>query len=212
MVVEGEEDKFAIIELMGHHTDWPNDKKKAPVWLEAIGSPADILAEGYIPAKLAESGTRVLGIVFDADEQFSGRWQRVKQICEGIFNNVPAQMDPNGLILQDNEDGPRLGIWIMPDNANHGMLETFLQDLVHERSAPLLTYASEVVLAARDKGATCKECHTHKAEIHSWLAWQDPPGQPLGRAITSMTLDPHADSAKPFIEWFLKLYRLEKKH
>jgi len=37
MVVEGVEDKFAVIELMGHHIDWPQDKTLAPVRIELGG-------------------------------------------------------------------------------------------------------------------------------------------------------------------------------
>jgi hypothetical protein len=207
LLVEGEEDKFAIVELMGHHTDWPNDKLGAPVWLEPVGSVESILAEGFVSAKLYESGTKILGAVLDADAQFDSRWSRVNQICSGLFANVPPQMPAEGLILQDSPEGPRLGVWIMPDNRQHGMLETFLKGLVTE--APLLEYAQSVVVEARKRTAPCKDVHIEKAEIHSWLAWQDPPGQALGRAITSLTLNPRSDSAQPFVDWFLKLYRLQ---
>jgi hypothetical protein len=206
MLVEGEDDKFAIIELMGNHTEWPADKNKAPVWLESVGSPEEILAEGFISAKLNESGTKVVGVVLDADVHFDARWLRIKQISKKLFNQVPEQMPPKGLILQDDSHGPRFGVWIMPDNSQHGMLETFLQGLVGE--TPLLTYAKAVVVEARRLSAPCKDAHVEKAEIHSWLAWQDPPGQALGRAITTLTLNPHAAKAKPFIEWFLELYQL----
>jgi hypothetical protein len=110
MVVEGEDDKFAIIELMGHHTDWPDDKKLAPVLLEAVGDPNSMLKEAYIPTKLNESGTKTLGLVFDADENFHGRWNRVRQICDGLFQNVPREMPKTGLILQNGPQGQRLGI------------------------------------------------------------------------------------------------------
>jgi hypothetical protein len=211
MIVEGEDDKFAIIELMGHHTDWPADKKNAPVLLEVGGGASEILAEGYIPARLKESGTRVLGVVFDADEYFAGRWQRLRQICTSVFTKVPTDADPNGIILQEEEEGPRLGVWIMPNNVNHGMLETFLHTLIQARHAPLFAYAESVVIEARRQGAACKEVHIDKSKIHSWLAWQDPPGQALGRAITTLTLNPHAETARPFVEWFLRLYGLTRK-
>ncbi len=210
MLVEGEDDKFAIIELMGHHTHWPNDKTKAPVYLQAIGSANDILADGFIPLKLQESGTKVLGVVLDADVEFDRRWARVKQVCRSVFDDVPDDMPKRGLILQDQAEGPRFGVWIMPDNQHRGMLETFLQALIYERSAPLLAYAKSVVLEARAQSAPCREAHIAKAEIHTWLAWQDPPGQAFGRAITSLTLDPQCAAAEPFVSWFLNLYRLER--
>lgn len=211
MVVEGEDDKFAIIELMGHHTDWSDDKRLAPVWLEAVGDPDSMLKEVYIPTKLNESGTKTLGVVFDADENFDGRWNRVRQICAGLFQNVPLEMPTGGLILQDEPQGQRLGIWIMPNNASPGMLETFLRTLIGAQHAPLATYAETVVIEARRRGAACKDVHTAKSNIHTWLAWQDPPGQPFGRAITALTLDPHAGLATPFVNWFRTLYDLKPK-
>jgi len=210
LIVEGEEDKFAIIELMGHHTEWPDDKRSAPVWIEVGGSYSEILAEGFITAKVRESGTEILGIVLDADQDFDGRWQRIRTICAEIFNVVPETIDGRGLILQEEDTGPRLGFWIMPDNHSHGMLETFLQELVRKDDGSLLDYTEAVVMEARTLGATWKDTHSDKARIHSLLAWLDPPGQALGRAITSRTLDPAAESGRPFIDWFLKLYDLPR--
>jgi hypothetical protein len=211
MVVEGEDDKFAIIELMGHHTDWPDDKKRAPVLLEAVGDPDSMLKEAYIPTKLNESGTKTLGLVFDADENFQGRWSRVRQICDGLFQSVPAEMPKTGLILQDGPQGQRLGIWIMPDNSSPGMLETFLSKLIRAHQAAVVEYAESVVIEARRMGAGCKEVHVPKANIHTWLAWQDPPGLAFGRAITARMLDPHAELATPFVDWFRTLYDLKPK-
>jgi hypothetical protein len=211
MVVEGEDDKFAIIELMGHHTDWPHDKKLAPVLLEAVGDPDSMLKDAYIPTKLNESGTKTLGLVFDADENFEGRWSRVRQICARLFHNVPLEMPKAGLILQDEPQGQRLGIWIMPDNAGPGMLETFLRTLISAQQTPIAVYAESVVIEARRMGAGCKEVHAAKSNIHTWLAWQDPPGLAFGRAITALMLDPHAGLAAPFVDWFRTLYNLPPK-
>jgi hypothetical protein len=98
MVVEGEDDKFAIIQLMSHHTNWPGGKDNAPVRLEAAASVDAILAENFLSTKLKESGTKVLGVVLDADENFDGRWQRTRQICAKLFKDVPEKMPANGLI------------------------------------------------------------------------------------------------------------------
>lgn len=207
MIVEGQEDKFALIELMGHHINWPNDKELAPVCVEVVGSADQILATGYISGKLKESGVSVLGVVLDADEEITGRWQRISSLCADIFPKMPDTIPPGGLILE-NRDGMRFGVWIMPDNNSSGMLETFLAYLVPESSNPVLEYARHTVTEAREKGASCRESHVDKAHVHTWLAWQDPPGQPLGRALTRKILDPHSAHAVPFVLWFRKLYKL----
>jgi len=75
----------------------------------------------------------------------------------------------------------------------------------------VFVYAKEAFATAKQRGAPYSEFHVDKALIHTWLAWQDPPGEALGRALTRKTLDPHAEAAKPFINWFVGLYKIEGK-
>ena len=49
------------------------------------------------------------------------------------------------------------------------------------------------------------EAHRTKAHIHTWLAWQDPPGQQLGEAIRSSTLLSDTLLAQTFLAWLIKL-------
>ncbi|MFB6098456.1 MAG: DUF3226 domain-containing protein [Salinibacter sp.] len=47
-----------------------------------------------------------------------------------------------------------------------------------------------------------------QARLHSWLAWQDPPGELIGRSIRRETggLDPHSDLAERFVDWIRRLF------
>jgi hypothetical protein len=207
MVVEGHEDKFAVIQLMKHHIDWPHEKSRYPVMIELGGSDTEILAKGFLTTKIKSSEVDILGVVLDADEDRDQRWNRLRTLCVDLFPTMPAALPPTGLIV-DNDDGKRLGAWIMPDNVSRGMLETFLRFLVPDSGAPILIHAKDCLATAKDKGAPFRECHKDKALIHTWLAWQDPPGEPLGRALTKKILDPYAESAKPFVNWFTSLYRI----
>lgn len=171
------------------------------------GSADEILATGFITGKIKESGVDILGIVLDADEAFAGRWQRIRGMCVGLFPQIPKEMPRNGLVVE-NADGMRFGVWFMPDNESRGMLETFLKFLVPNNSAPVMKYADEAMGEAHKRGAPYRECHIDKALIHTWLAWQDPPGQPLGRALTACILDPHCEHATSFVAWFKNLYQL----
>ena len=51
-----------------------------------------------------------------------------------------------------------------------------------------------------------KPTHKSKAEVHTYLALQDEPGNPMGLAITKKTLDPETKIAQTFINWIKKLY------
>ena len=48
-----------------------------------------------------------------------------------------------------------------------------------------------------------------KAQVHTFLAWQEPPGLRFGIAIGSGALDPHAVGAGPFVDWFRRVYELD---
>jgi hypothetical protein len=209
MLVEGQDDKFAIIQLMKHHIDWPDDRALYPVTVEPGGSDEEILAKGFLTTKLKSSEVDILGVVLDADDDCDRRWTRLRSLCVDLFPKMPAALPPDGLIVE-NDDGKRFGAWIMPDNTSRGMLETFLQFLIPNNGEPIFIHAKESLSAAREKGAPLRECHKDKALIHTWLAWQDPPGEALGRALMRKILDPYADSAKPFVNWFNTLYRIQQ--
>ena len=117
----------------------------------------------------------------------------------------PEEIPVDGLML--NQPGwPKLGFWIMPDNRQSGMLEDFLVDLIPTESSELFDFAKECVDQAKTKGADFKDNHKRKAEIYTWLGWQNPPGKQLHEAINMRILDPHKPTSKPFVKWFCELF------
>ena len=97
----------------------------------------------------------------------------------------------------------RLGVWMMPDNAARGMMETFLLALRPSANAALLAYAESAADVARvTHEAPFPEVHRDKAIIHTWLAWQEPPGRQMHDAVKLAMLDATLHYAAPFIAWF----------
>jgi hypothetical protein len=45
-----------------------------------------------------------------------------------------------------------------------------------------------------------------KALIHTWLAWQKEPGQPMGQAITAKALQSDTAIAAKFVDWLNQLF------
>ena len=121
--------------------------------------------------------------------------------------NLPQTLPAEGLI-EENASGKRLGVWIMPDNVTDGDLEIFLRHLVPEGSKPLWDHAVQSTASAKGIGAPYNDCHCHKANLYTWLAWQDEPTQRQGEALTKKILDSHAPSATLFVKWFRQLYQL----
>ncbi|MFN3648665.1 MAG: DUF3226 domain-containing protein [Armatimonadota bacterium] len=52
------------------------------------------------------------------------------------------------------------------------------------------------------------EPRLRKAELHTWLAWQEEPGQPFGTSITARVLDGDRPQAREFIGWLRRLYEI----
>jgi hypothetical protein len=207
LIVEGADDKHSVIGLMKSHTNWPEKRTGWPVWIEVGNSVDQILEPGYLTTEIKASNARIIGVMLDADTQARGRYQRIQQLCATLFPDLPAHISPGGLIT-DNGDDKRFGLWLMPDNTGEGALETFLRYLVPSQKEALWKRACGCVVDAISAGAECRGSHVPKASLYTWLAWQDPPGQSPGLALTRKILDPDSEYAEPFVDWFKRLYRL----
>lgn len=207
LIVEGEQDKRVIPELIeANGIVWGETKETAVVYIESYGSDQFVDAD-VISTELKASGLTALGLIVDADDNFNARWTSLKTACSKIIPDIPEQLPESGLIHYTNT-GIKFGVWIMPDNQTKGMLETFLRYLIPNENELLWKYAQEVVQEAKNKGATFIVPHFDKADIYTWLAWQDPPGRQLHNAVMERILDPTHPKAQTFVNWFNNLYDL----
>lgn len=206
LLVEGSKDQRVLPYLLeSNGVAWP--KGNEPVDVKSIGGKT--LTADEIEAEFSAPGLQVLGLMLDADESAASTWQRVRGWFEDRFPDMPTTIPPAGFISLPNAKGIKLGVWIMPDNAASGMLETFLKYLVPEAHDAVLHHAVESRdTAKRDFNAPFKIAHADKALIHTWLAWQDEPGLQLHDAVKFKILSPNATSSKPFVAWFRLLFQV----
>jgi hypothetical protein len=119
---------------------------------------------------------------------------------------------PLGGLVATGKDGLRFGVWLMPDNKSSGSLESFLQYLVPAASSKVWDFAKSSTHNAKvNAAAPYRAAHLDKANIHTWLSWQDPPGESFGIAITRHILNPQCPEAKTFATWFCDLFQLAEK-
>jgi hypothetical protein len=208
MLVEGWDDLFSVIGLMEAHIEWPNGKPNAPVYIHMGNGADEILKDGYLTAYLKSSTVRTFGVMLDADSKPTARYNRIRELCSSLFPALPDELPANGLVVENQTSNRRLGVWIMPDNMSEGCLETFLKYLVPEKSEPVWQHAVTSTKQAKGMGCPCHDGHLVKANLYTWLAWQNPPGQSPGESLTKKILDPKAASAQPFVAWFRRLYKL----
>lgn len=188
LLVEGDEDARVIPELVEKNTDLQWETGKIPiVWIESVDGKPKLLEPASIETELKASGLTALGILIDADEDVAACWDSIRNRKElrDRYPPFPSVIPKEGFTTQA-PDQPKFGVWIMPDNTNRGMLETFLLHL--RPTSPLLEYANEVVEKAKQQDAPFSEAHQDKALIHTWLAWQDPPGRQMHNAIQEKML------------------------
>ena len=146
-----------------------------------------------------------LGIIVDADADLASRWASVKLVLEKAgYSGLPARPDRAGTVVP-HEFLPRLGIWIMPDNTLPGMLEDFLAMLVPPGDT-LLDRAKLSLSQIPAGERRFADQHYCKALIHTWLAWQDDPGTPLGQAITKRYFETENAPATEFLGWLTRLF------
>ncbi len=207
LLVEGDTDRGVIAGLMeANGVPWP-DPPDSPVFIDSRGSVDEILKPGVLEAELRASGLEALGVIVDANGDASTRWSHLRDRCSSEFADLPDQIPVGGLEVV-HVRGPRFGIWIMPDNRLEGMLEDWLVRLIPEASGPLYELARKCVSDSKRQGAPFREVHRTKAEIHTWLAWQDQPGLRLYEAVTRRVLDPERPESGPFVSWFTSLFRV----
>jgi len=195
--VEGKDDIHVIYSLV-HHFAVPESFKVE----EKKG--LTVLLEAFEVALLNPAAIAVLGVVVDADTNPVGRWQSLSNILATVgYTNLPATPAPFGTIITE-ANLAKVGIWLMPDNTSEGMLENFVASLVVDPETDPLWLLSEKCL--QEALSISPDIPPTKGRLHTYLAWQNDPGTPLGQAITKKYFDPTKPEAQGFINWLNQLF------
>jgi len=136
LLVEGDDDKRVISELMDKYVVWGEKKAEAVVLIESFDGVEQLLKAGVIEAELNTTHLKAIGIIIDADNRRDARWAAVLRECRTVIRDFPDVLPDEGLI-HIAPSGLRVGVWIMPDNQSTGMLETFLSEMVPSNHDPL---------------------------------------------------------------------------
>lgn len=204
LLVEDNDHYGFVSGIAQHHFVWSREKPYT-VYVDVTHSAEEALEALSVSWKASRLET--LGILLDCDDKFASRWARLTTFCADHNLGIPASMPKTGLILSAN--GKKFGAWIMPDNGSEGMLESLCNKMLPDGNSDLWKFTEEAALKARQKGAKWRDVHKEKSQLHSWLAWQDPPGESIGNAMNKKIFDPDCDSAKDFLAWLRDLFDLQ---
>jgi len=198
LVVEGQDDKHVVLAIVARHQFRPEFKIRDEGGYET-------LYQGLEARLVPGTDLERLGIVVDADTNVARRWQSIKGALDRAgYASLPDSPDPAGTVV-DHDIMPRVGVWIMPDNVLPGMLEDYLAFLVPPGDT-LLDRARHAIAGIPEADRRFADVHHAKALIHTWLAWQEDPGTPMGQAITKRYLDADSPRVAGFLAWLARLY------
>ncbi len=229
MLVEGPDDYHVLQHLLTAH----GVDKRIPYRLDGFRNPPKPSAEDeivfrvlggvqnvrkgmveFLATQLKITGDlKRLGVVVDADADCAARWQSLRNVLvKSGYTDTPKQANPLGTILEhalEPDERPRVGIWIMPNNKDAGAMEHFFallltpDDTLWERARLCIEQ-----IPAEDR--LFKDAFI-KAHVHTWLAWQETPGLPMGRAIAKpgKYLNANAPNALQLLDWLRRLFDLD---
>lgn len=151
-----------------------------------------------------------VGVVVDADTNAQDRWESLRNAVRKLgYESVPERLDANGFVAPPHpDDKPAIGVWIMPNNVEAGMIETFARQL-RSPADRLWARAERAVADIPNDERLFSAGHAIKATIHTWLAWQAEPGKPIGQAIKVRYLLHDAEPARQLMGWFQRLFALD---
>ncbi|MBC6479602.1 MAG: hypothetical protein GDA56_19325 [Hormoscilla sp. GM7CHS1pb] len=205
LLVEGKDDRHVIWALCEQYQVPETFSVEVP--RAEAGQGIEVLLAD-LPFKLREDNLRTLGIVVDADEDVSSRWDAVRnRLRYSGYENFPASPPAEGWVYSPPDSNlPKVGVWLMPNNQLPGMLEDFVAHLIGPDDK-LLPFATSILQQIEEAGINQYSLvRRPKALIHTWLAWQSTPGMPMGQAITAQVLSYDRAIASDFVAWLKRLF------
>jgi hypothetical protein len=214
LLVEGIYDFHLLKNLLGQHNiEAVEHKRGIPLSDRKINiHPMETKAElgNNLDLYLPKGDIQQVGIVLDADNNVQGSYDSCyHHIAQHGEIVVREELPTTGHIIQlkrFNQPDIIVGIWLMPDNQQMGMLEHFASQLIPAEDM-LWPLAQKTVAELPEKRfPLAPNDHTRKAELHTWLAWQKEPGKPMGIAVSFGYLQHTAPVAQNFLVWVRTLF------
>ena len=213
LLVEGEADRAFFEKLCKRFnltvTVKVNTPRDAGHQFDTKQAALSVLEEPYL-RQLADGTTERLAIVIDADrESDGGGFARTLAQLSQRLNPAGYVLRPNaglsGLLFEHDDGQEDIGAWIMPNNANEGALEHWIQTNLHPGEADLMQHAQESINQIPG-GSKFKPVRLTKAEVATWLAWQEEPDHGLWQAVKPGLLDESAPEFQALKAWLEKAF------
>lgn len=150
-----------------------------------------------------------LGIIVDADFVQDG------QGYNKTYQTFTQKMQEFGYIFDEPKPliskNAYIGLWIMPNNQEEGALEHWIKANIHENQHPLYAYAEQTVDNIPNP-KLFKPSRQLKAEIATWLAWQQNPSSGVANLFdknNKQVLNNQSVAYQGLLQWFKDVFEVE---
>ena len=174
--------------------------------------------------EIEDGNIKKLAVIADADHTgisggFSEHWKKLTApIAEaGYTISSPPTQAYEGSLFEHPEGLPPVGLWIMPNHKDAGMLEDLVKQTVCEGvQSDLLDKAEkcldELPVELKLFEPQGQPHRRAKAIIYTWLAWQEKPGQNLMNTIDiekpeKNLINLESDEIMDFTNWLNRVFK-----
>lgn len=190
LLVEGSSDEHVIFHLRSYrdlNIEFTIvDKRGAPNLINGIRN------------EISAPNRKAVGIVLDANDNLSEKWNAVKRNISEAGITPPENIPNQGMIV---ENIPRVGAWFMPNNQSPGEIEDFVINMIPEHD-PVWPLSTQYIDSVPRDSLKAKR---QKAVLHAWLATKAQPGL-MGAAISARELNVDGDLCNKFCNWLERLF------
>ena len=201
LFVEGPDDGAVVNALVSKCLGIDLARRPHLVRTEESGGGAEWAMRKFKEYVATPPGEARVGLVIDRDglEQRRDNWAAVCELLKGLGNAADSP-SPAGHLVNG-----RFDVWMWPDNATLGDLESFVADIVPQ--SPTLAYATEASRIAKEAhGAEYPLAHARKAALKVRSIWRDASAAGgYGHLVHNLDLVP-TQASKAFLAWFKELF------
>lgn len=153
-------------------------------------------------------------IVVDADYTginggFIARRAEIAQELKALGYIVPSAPiigDPPGEVFTHPDGHAPIGLFIMPNHKDDGMLEDLLKDMIVTAPYDAILLHATAVVGALPTKLFNPMIHTAKAEIGTFLAWQKRPPTYTGICVENDIFNAKSPAANIFLSWLKRVF------
>lgn len=212
LIVEGVEDQ-EFYSALCRSAGVKGVEVKSP---QAKGKENAIDLFGVLLKQMPGGSIKHLGLVVDADHPqnsggssgFGVTYARISKVAATAGFEAPP-INPKAAVsylLGPPQGLQHVGVWVMPDNASHGMVEDFVKSGVTDPAQKSLLARASSSVASLKNPLFNTALHKSKADLYTWLAWQKNPGSRLVGTVGSQLVNLKSPTLAQFVSWLIAVF------